>query len=126
MTYALPTDVGLRWQEGSVTSDNEAHIGILLADAEAKLKSRVPGLAERVASGAIPEDTVVMVECAIVLRVLRSPGVYSQQIAGPFSGTVNLSIASGVLEVTGEDLADLGIRSRSRAFTLNTDPVWGG
>lgn len=127
--YASVEDVEKRWPEGTIDTANTPYIETLLNDAEEKLRSpsRVPDLDTRVTQGTLSLDAVKMVVVGMVLRVLRSPGVYTNQTAGPFGMSgINMRLASGVLEVTDEDLADLGINSSHKSYTISLrPPEWG-
>jgi Phage protein Gp19/Gp15/Gp42 len=122
MSYATPEDLALRWRDGQVNDSNRDYILTSLSDAEILLKAQVPGLDTLITNGQVSAEAVILVECTMVLRLIRSPGVFAQQSAGPFSAEVNRDIASGLLQVTVEDLAILGLLPYPSGATLDLDP----
>lgn len=98
MAYATVEDVEARLGR-ELTPDEADQVGILLEDAEAIIKMRVPNLDELVDDGTIPERIVVMIEVQMVLRVLRNPDAFISETDGNYSYTRSSSGASGYLEV---------------------------
>lgn len=99
--------------------------------AERHLRSKVPGLAARIAADPLLEPDLVEnvkdVVASMVQRVFRNPeGVRTrQETTGPFSGSVTLGgDQPGELWITDDELSRLTLSgSQGGAFTIDTIPV---
>ncbi|MEO6089642.1 MAG: Gp19/Gp15/Gp42 family protein [Umezawaea sp.] len=110
MVFAVAQDVEQRL--GRPLDAAEAQIvEARLGDAELLLRSRIPDLTARVASGALARDAVVMVEADMVLRLVRNPEGYAQESDGNYSYLLRTDVASGRLTVLGAEWTLLGVRS---------------
>lgn len=109
MAYASVTDVEARLGRSFDTTEAQL-VSTRLADAELILKSRIPDLDQKVLDAAISQDAVVMVECDMVLRLVRNPDGYTAEADGTYSYQISADVASGKLTVLGHEWALLGIR----------------
>lgn len=88
----------------------------LIGDAGVVLRSPqyVPDLDARLADGRTSAAAVRIVVVRMVLRVLRNPEGFKNEQAGDYGYSVDTAVASGRLFLTADDLALLGLGSRSR------------
>lgn len=109
MAYATVTDVEARL--GRELDEAEAQVvSVRLEDAELILRSRIPDLDERIADGRIQEAAVVMIECEMVLRLVRNPEGYTAETDGNYSYQISSDVASGRLSVLPYEWGLIGIR----------------
>ena len=116
---ASTMDLEDRWRPLTDTEQTVAQA--LLDDAWAVLQSEVPGLDDRVTSGALASPLVIGVVAAMVLRVLRNPEGKLQERIDDYSYTRDSSVATGGLYVTVDELRLL-IGVRGSAFSIT--PSW--
>ncbi|MFE2912822.1 Gp19/Gp15/Gp42 family protein [Kitasatospora indigofera] len=114
MAYATVQDVEDRYL-GQLTTDEQALAEVLLGDAENLIRSRVRDLDTRVTD---PNylAAVVQVESNAVLRVVRNPDGYRQEMDGNYSYSISAAVASGFLSILDNEWALLGVRPG--AFTI--------
>ena len=98
MAYATVADVQARYHE-PLDDALITVVGTRLADAELILKNRIPDLDDRVEASQNYHDIVVMIECEMVLRLIRNPDGFSQESDGNYSYAIYQQVASGRLEV---------------------------
>ena len=108
MSYATVADVEVRLGR-ELTVDEEAQVTVLLEDAEVLIKTRVPDLDALVLAGTIPEHLVVMIEVAMVLRVIRNPEAFISEQDGNYSYQKSAQAASGYLSLTDLEWSWLGV-----------------
>lgn len=103
MAYATPDDVQVRIGRALSGPEDETATA-LLGDAERILIHGVPDLVARADD---PEylARVVLVESAMVVRVLRNPGGYRTQAEGGATAIIDTRAAAGFLMVTPEEWA---------------------
>jgi hypothetical protein len=99
MAYATPADVEARLGR-DLTVEEAAQVAVLLNDAEVLIKTRVPDLDALVADGTIDEALVVMVECNMVIRVLRNPEAFIAEQDGNYSYQRTAESAAGYLSLS--------------------------
>lgn len=121
---ATPEDVAARWR---TLSDAEYVKAVtLLADAWTLIKLRNPTVETRVVATTLDQGLVVMVQCAMVIRVLRNPDGKRQEASEDYSYTRDDTSSSGSLLITDVELAMLDdvVGVTSGAFTIRpyTDP----
>lgn len=123
MSWAAPSDVIDRWIGNDAPTDNDL-LTALIADAEAIILSKYPGIQARLDDGLLNEATVIMVVCRMVSRVLRNPEglTYWQQQSGPFGQARNYGSASQDMWPTSEELALLAPKKTGKAFEVNISP----
>lgn len=127
MSFATPADVLDRWLTPSPPA--EPLIQAWLDDADTLIRWEVPDVDERVGDGRLPVERLVLVECSMVLRVLRNPsGVKSQsQTTGPFATSTSFETA-GALVLTDEErnmlVGDAAVDQA--AFTIDPTPAAAG
>jgi hypothetical protein len=102
---ATVTDLEARWRPLSDLETTNAQA--YLDDAWALLTSRRPALDGDVTAGTVSTTNAVRVVCAMVLRVLKNPDGYSSESVDDWTGRRDELVASGVLHVTPDELADL-------------------
>lgn len=109
MAYATPDDVEIRL--GRDFSEPETQVvQTRLGDAELILRSRIPDLDQKVLDGSIPEQAVIMVECEMVLRLVRNPEGYTSETDGNYSYQISSDVSSGKLSVLPYEWGLLGVR----------------
>lgn len=89
------------------------YLSDLLERAERLLLARIPDLLDRVAVGRPSPQLVADIEAEMVARVLRAPdnGIMRQEVEGNYSYSLNLQVASGLLDVLGKEWEALGLGS---------------
>jgi hypothetical protein len=110
---ATTADIEARWRP--LTAQQTTNAEAYLDDAWALLIGRRPTLDADLAAGTVSTGNVIRVVSAMVLRILRNPeGKQSEQI-DDYKYTRSELFASGLLHVTGDELADItpGRRRRS-------------
>jgi len=110
MAYATPEDVEVRFMR-PLDEDEKRVVAARLEDAELLLRSRIPDLDEKVATGVLDQALVVMVEAEMVLRLIRNPDGLVQETDGSYSYSTSQKVASGLLEVLPREWTLLGVRS---------------
>lgn len=128
--WTTADEVVAAWIGDDAPTDS-AKVDLWIGRAERLLRSRVTGLAPRVAADPTVEpdllDNVKDVVTSMVQRVFRNPeGVRTrQETTGPFSGSVTLGgDQPGELWITDDELSRLVLSGSSPgAFTIDTIPV---
>lgn len=128
MAFATASDVAARWRPLSV--EEAALAGVLIDDAEALIRIRVPLVDARLADGTLPVGVVTAVVARMVLRVLQNPEGYrseTEQIDSySHSYTRDDSLAAGGLYLADDELAALSPTLGSgEAFTIRPYGVPG-
>jgi hypothetical protein len=115
MSYATPEDVEARL--GRELEASEAQIvNTRLNDVELMIRYRIPDLDTKVATGVIDPQVIIMVECDAILRLIRNPDGYTAETDGNYSYQISSQVASGKLDIFGNEWALLGVRNG--AFTI--------
>ncbi|MDA3643785.1 phage Gp19/Gp15/Gp42 family protein [Saccharopolyspora indica] len=122
MAYATPEDVEARFTR-ELTEEEKAMVAARLEDVEAVIRARIPDLDEKVESGEIPLELLVMIECEAVLRVLRNPEGYSQETDGNYSYSMSSSAAPGRILILPEEWEWLGVRRGAFTIRPRLDPI---
>jgi hypothetical protein len=120
----MVSDLEARWRP--LAPDEEAGAQALLEDAWAIANVQLPSLSGNVQSGAVSEDIVRAVVCAMVLRVLRNPDGVRSWSVDDYSQTRDNSVSSGSLYLSDAELALLGTAAgyrRRGAFSVAPAPV---
>ena len=122
LSLATPKDVETSLVR-SLTPSEEPHVEALLERAESLIRERVSDFADLV-SDTEARDTgfigkVVHITADAVARVLRNPEAFRQETEGNYSYTLDREAASGLLSISDEEWARLGISSRSEYGTLS-------
>lgn len=108
MAYASPNDVENRLGRDLDESETTV-VATRLEDVELLIRSRIPDLDAKVASGEIPEALLVMIEAEAILRLIRNPDGYTQETDGNYSYTISRDVASGKLGLLDAEWWRLGI-----------------
>lgn len=109
MAYATVEDVESRFTR-ELTDEERTLVQSRLEDVEAVIRTRIPDLDEKVASGALSEQVIIMVESEAVLRVLRNPEGFSQETDGNYSYSMSSTNAPGRILILPEEWTWLGLR----------------
>lgn len=121
--YATVDDVAARL--GRPLSDAERpQVQALLDDAETIIRTRIPDLDDRVASGRLSAAVVRLVLVSMVLRVVRNPGGYRSETAGDYSYTMDSRAASGALIVLPDEWRLLGVGDGAFTIRPHTRRPW--
>jgi hypothetical protein len=117
---ASAADIEARWRP--LTAQQNINATAYLEDAWAMLLGRRPTLDVDMAAGTVSEENVRRVVATMVLRILRNPeGKDSEQI-DDYKYTRHELVASGMLHVTSDELADITPgRRRRRSIRLVKD-----
>lgn len=110
-----------------LTTDEKQYVDGLLLRAERILVSRLPDLRARAEEDPIFSALVADIESEAVARVLRAPGngIIRQEAEGNYSYSINLRVASGLLEILADEWARLGV-STWRSIAPETDGYAAG
>lgn len=122
-TYAQLQDVETAWGQ-PIPPDAASQLlyvqGLLdEAETELELDPRIGSVAARLTAGVTTTERVRSAVVNMVLRVLRNPNGFRQQSAGPFSYTVDRSVASGKLTVTNRERRLLGALTGAGSVSLS-------
>lgn len=110
MAYATTADVEARL--GRPLDDAEEVIAnSRLNDAELILRVAIPDLDDRVAASPTYEQTVIMVEADMVIRLLKNPDGFIQESDGNYSYMRSQALATGRLQVLPEEWDLLGLKA---------------
>lgn len=129
MTYASPADVAAEMGRSadSLTPAEEIQYQAWLGRVEATIKTRIPDLDARVASGALDEATVISVEAAAVARKALNPEGLRQVTKSIDDGSVtkvrDTELSSGVLFITDDEWLLLLPRRPRGAFSVTPQYV---
>ena len=105
-------DIEARWR--TLTTQETTNATAFLADAWALLLSRRPTLDADMTAGTVTSANVIRVVSAMVLRLLKNPDGYESESLDDWTGRRAALIASGVLHVTSDELADITPGRRTR------------
>lgn len=111
--------------EGDIAPEQEPKLQHKLDEAEEIVASVVRGgdIAAHIASGRTNANRVRIVLCNMVLRWLRNPSGSQTQTAGPFSQTLDKTVAAGKLFLTRDDRRLLGLRRGPVSVELVDDAL---
>lgn len=125
MAYATWVDVQDRFGR-DLTDAERRQVGAWLDDIEASILSRIPNLTELVDAGTLQRQTVVKIEAAAVIRVLRNPDGKLTERIDDYSWTRDSSTATGSLYLTDDEWAELTPSVATDAFTIRPhyEPGW--
>lgn len=114
MAIATPTDVETAMLR-ELTAAESQYVGDLLDRAERLLLPRIPDLVARAEENETFSALVADIEAEAVARVFRAPGngVIRQEAEGNYSYSINLRVASGLLEILGPEWERLGVSTWS-------------
>lgn len=120
MSWATPQDVIDRWVGNDVPTDLDL-VQALINDAEAVILSEYPKIQDRIDDEELSLATVVMVQCRMVMRLLRNPEAltYLQQTTGPFGQARNFGTGNSDIWLTDNELSLLAPKTRGKAFEVN-------
>lgn len=121
MTYAKQSDVEVSMMR-ELTEAESQYVGPLLERAERLIGVRVPDLEARVEANPKLSLVVADIEAEAVARVLRAPegGIMRQEGEGNYSYSLNLQVASGLLDILDGEWERLGV-SKLRSVMPETD-----
>lgn len=121
MAIGKPVDVETSLMR-ELTATEMEYVDALLDRAERLLLARIPDLLQRAGEDETFSKLVADIEAEAVARVLRAPdnGIMRQEGEGNYSYSLNLQVASGLLDILDGDWAKLGI-GRVRSVAVETD-----
>lgn len=107
---ATPENVESAMQRELTTAEHQ-YVGDLLLRAERILVARIPDLRARAEEDPTFSALVADIEAEAVARVFRAPGngIIRQEAEGNYSYSINLRVASGLLEILGPEWERLGV-----------------
>lgn len=120
---ATVDDLVARWRPLSDQETTNAEA--FLDDAWSLLTSRRPALEADLTAGTVASGNAVRVVCAMVLRVLKNPDGYRSESVDDWTGQRDQLVASGILHVTSEELADLAPTSTTATRSSIRLTVYG-
>lgn len=125
MAYATWTDVEVRLGR-TLTETERLQVTAWLDDIESTIRSRIPNLDDLVAAGTLLAATIVKIEAAAVLRVVRNPDGKLTERIDDYSWTRDSSTATGKLELTDSEWEELTPTAATDAFTIRPhyEPGW--
>ncbi|QRP60677.1 Gp19/Gp15/Gp42 family protein [Corynebacterium minutissimum] len=105
-----------------LTTTEKQYAPLLLDRAERLLETRVPNLQRNVSNVESYKRLVADVEAEMVARVFRADGsIYTRESEGDYSYSMNLKVASGLLDVLDEELSKLGAGGVYNTIMPETD-----
>lgn len=113
--FAISTDVESAWRP--LTGEELAVVDFYLTYISAVIRSKVPGVDDRIIAGTLDATLAKSIAVAAVLRYLRNPEGKRQEQIEDYSYTRDSALSAGMLYLTDEELILLGRRSR-RAFSI--------
>lgn len=108
--FATAQDVEERFNR-PFSSEERTLVEHRLADVEAKIRSRIRNLDERLVAEPNLSRVIVTVQCDAVLRLLRNPEGFLQETDGNYTYMLSQEAANARLTIYPEEWADLGVRS---------------
>jgi hypothetical protein len=125
MAWTTPTDVQNRWVGNDVPTDTNLVVA-LIDDAEAIILSQYPKIQDRIDANTLSLNTVIMVVCRMVSRLLRNPEglTYWQMNTGPFGQGKNYGAGGRGTDVwmSPEEVKLLAPKTKGKAFEVDTAP----
>lgn len=125
MAWTTPTDVQNRWVGNDVPTD-DGLISALIDDAEAVILAEYPKIQDRITAGTLSENTVIMVVCRMVSRLLRNPEglTYWQMNTGPFGQGKNYGAGGRGTDIwlSPEETKLLAPKVKGKAFEVDLAP----
>lgn len=103
--YATTQDVTDLWR--ALTADETTQATALLSKASAVLRSRMPSIDARLATGTIDVEALATVVAAMVTRVMQNPEGMRSEGGDGYTYTIDSSRSSGALQPTADELASL-------------------
>lgn len=110
--------------EGTVPLEMRSYIETKIDEAETLLRTRVPRLQNITDVTELERANARRIVCAAVLRVFRNPTGVQQQTSGPWSVTLSMDNATGVLDFTAEELSAFGPQKRKRFGMVGVSRPW--
>lgn len=127
MSLTLPDISEIQTLVGHELDDQEkALANLLIGSALTLLRARIPGLDEKVSTGAVDPELVSMVIASAVARVLKNPDGWYSQTMGPFTGTMSTKAASGYLSILPEEWKLFGVGGAATYVAPATDGYAAG
>lgn len=106
-------DIEARWRP--LTAQETTNATAFLGDAWALLLTRRPTLEADMTALTVKTENVRRVVAAMVLRILKNPDGYDSESLDDWTGRRNALMASGVLHVTPDELADMSPGRKRRS-----------
>ena len=112
MPFATADDVRELIPRESLSTEETAMVERRIARAERIIRKRIPDLDDRILDGTLSDQDVGDVVIEAVLRVVRNPDGYTQEVDGNYSYILS-SENNGKLFITDEEWEELGVKARS-------------
>jgi hypothetical protein len=100
---ATQDDVEAFWR--TLTDDETGQVDGLLRLASAIVRSRVPGIDNRLAGCTVDRQLVADVVASMVVRAMRNPTGIKQETIGPVSYAIDARVAAGYLFLDDSEAA---------------------
>lgn len=125
MSYATWQDVEVRFGR-PLTAAEKLQVAAWLQDIESTIIARIPNLTDLVTAGTLQTATVVKIEAAAVIRVLRNPDGKLVERIDDYSWTRDSSTATGQLALLDSEWDELTPAAATDAFSIRThfEPGW--
>lgn len=114
---------------GGLSAARAATAKNLIKRASQLIRDNTANIDARILDGIVPEGNVTMAVLNMVVRVMRNPGGLRSETTGPFSRSYDMDAASGMLELTENDLLLLApplAGARSARQRMGTARITGG
>lgn len=118
MSLATFKDVQVRFHR-ELSEEDRPLVEARLQDAENKIRTKLPDLDYRLTEEPLLQDTVVTVCCEAVIRLIKNPDGFSQETDGSYNYMRFETNLEGVLTITREEWADLGIKKKISVIHMN-------
>ena len=122
MSYATIDDVADRMGRDLDPSEAEI-VSARLDDVEAVIRTRVPDIAERVATSPTLGRLLAMVEADAVIRVIRNPRGLTAETDGDYGYRITPDAAKGRISIEPDEWKLLGVKGDVIALNLRIGAV---
>jgi hypothetical protein len=125
VAYATVEDVEARLGRSLDESETQI-VQTRLNDVELLIRNRIPDLDEKIATGCIDVEVVIMIESDAILRLIRNQEGYTAETDGNYSYQISVLVASGRLDILSTEWALLGVRAGAFVIRPYIGPYTNG